>query len=77
MPELFLTQQPADEESHVSKGSARSVFCRFSSKLIFSADSYRRFFGRRGSIPFLEKHFLFYHQATAVTVNRSLRMTGM
>jgi hypothetical protein len=36
-----------------------------------------RFFGRRGSIPLLEKHFLFHHQATVVTVSRSLRMTGM
>jgi hypothetical protein len=52
-------------------------FCRFSSKLIFSADSHRRFFGRQGSIPLLEKHFLFHHQATVVTASRSLRMTGM
>jgi hypothetical protein len=73
---LFRTQQPADEESHVSKGSV-CFFAVFNSKLIFSADSYRRFFGRRGSIPLLEKYFLFHHQATVVTVSRSLRMSGL
>jgi hypothetical protein len=53
---LFRIQQPADEESHVSKGSV--CFFRFSSKLIFSADSHRRFFGRQVSIPLLENIFL-------------------
>jgi hypothetical protein len=73
---LFRTQQPADEESHVSKRLSL-FFCRFSSKLIFSDDSYRRFFGRHDSIPLLVKHFLFHHQATVVMESCSLRMTGM